>query len=192
MLVLVLGLIIFLGLHCVRIVADDWRTRQIARLGANRWKGIYSILSIIGLLLIIWGFGQARQHPVLVYLPPLWLRHLNALFMLVALIFFAAARVPRNHIKAKFGHPQVLAVKTWAFGHLLATGFLHDLVLFVPFLAWSVALFIASRRRDRREGTVYPAGTIKGDLIAVVIGVVVWALFAFWLHTLLIGVSPLI
>jgi uncharacterized membrane protein len=192
MLVLVLGLIIFLGLHSVRIVADDWRKQQIARIGANRWKGIYSILAIVGFVLIIWGFGLARQHPVLVYLPPLWLRHLNALFMLVALILFAAARVPRNHIKAKFGHPQVLAVKTWAFGHLLATGMLHDLVLFVPFLIWSVVLFIVSRRRDRRDGTVYPAGTLKGDVIAVVVGVVVWALFAFWLHTLLIGVSPLI
>jgi uncharacterized membrane protein len=192
MLVLVLGLIIFLGLHSIRIVADDWRKQQIARIGFNRWKGIYSIISIVGLVLIIWGFGLARHNPVLVYLPPLWLRHLNALFMLVALIFFAAARVPRNHIKAKFGHPQVLAVKTWSFGHLLATGMLHDLVLFVLFLIWAVALFIVSRRRDRREDTVYPAGTVKGDVIAVVIGVVVWALFAFWLHTLLIGVSPLI
>jgi uncharacterized membrane protein len=191
MFVLVLGLIIFLGLHSIRIVADDWRTRQVARLG-NGYKGIYSIVSIIGLLLIIWGFGLARQHPVVVYLPPLWLRHLNGLFMLVALIFFAAARVPRNHIKAKFGHPQTLAVKTWAFGHLLATGMLHDLVLFVPFLIWSVALYITSRRRDRRLGTTYPAGTLKGDVIAVVIGAVVWALFAFWLHSLLIGVSPMI
>jgi uncharacterized membrane protein len=191
MLVLVLGLIIFLGLHAIRIVADDWRSRQIARMGLKAWKGIYAILAIIGVLLIIWGFGLARQHPVLIYAPPLWLRHLNGLFMLVSLIFFAAARVPRNHIKAKFGHPQVLAVKTWSFGHLLATGMLHDLVLFVPFLIWSVALFIVSRRRDRLNGTVYPAGTVQGDVIAVVIGVVVWGLFAFWLHSLLIGVNPM-
>jgi uncharacterized membrane protein len=190
MLVLVLGLILFLGLHSIRIVANDWRTRQMEH-NSNRYKAIYSVLAIIGFVLIIWGFGLARQHPVVVYLPPLWLRHLNGLFMLVALILFAAARVPRNHIKAKFGHPQVLAVKTWSFGHLLATGMLHDLVLFVPFLVWSVVLFIASRRRDRQLGTVYPAGTIKGDVIAVVIGVVVWVLFAFWLHSLLFGVNPL-
>jgi uncharacterized membrane protein len=192
MLVLVLGLILFLGLHSIRIVADEWRSRQIARLGMGPWKGIYAILSLIGLLLIIWGFGMARQHPVLIYAPPLWLRHLNGLFMLVSLIFFAAARVPRNHLKANFGHPQVLAVKTWSFGHLLATGMLHDLVLFVPFLVWSVALFIVSRRRDRREGTLYPAGTTTGDVLAIVIGAAVWALFAFWLHTLLIGVNPMI
>jgi uncharacterized membrane protein len=189
MLVLVLGLILFLGLHSIRIVADDWRNRQMATMG-NRYKAIYSVLAIIGLVLIIWGFGLARQHPVVIYVPPLWLRHLNGLFMLIALILFAAARVPRNHIKARFGHPQVLAVKTWSFGHLLATGMLHDLVLFVPFLVWAVVLFIASRRRDRRLGTVYPAGTVKGDVIAVVIGVVVWVLFAFWLHSLLFGVNP--
>jgi uncharacterized membrane protein len=191
MLVLVLGLIIFLGLHSIRIVADDWRKQQIARIGLNRWKGIYSIVAIVGFVLIVWGFGLARQQPVVVYLPPLWLRHLNGLFMLVALILFAAARVPRNHIKAKLGHPQVLAVKTWSFGHLLATGMLHDLVLFLPFLVWAIVLFTVSRRRDRRDGTVYPAGTVKGDVIAVVAGVVVWALFAFWLHSLLFGVNPL-
>lgn len=191
MFVLVLGLIVFLGLHSIRIVADDWRNRQIARIGLNRWKGLYSLIAIIGFVLIVWGFGLARQHPVLLYVPPMWLRHLNSLFMLIALVLFAAARVPRNHIKAKLGHPQVLAVKTWSFGHLLATGMLHDVVLFGPFLAWAVVLYIVSRRRDRRNGTVYPAGTLKGDVIAMVVGVVVWALFAFWLHSLLIGVNPM-
>jgi uncharacterized membrane protein len=190
MFVLVLGLILFLGLHSIRIVASDWRNRQMAQMG-NRYKGIYSVVAIIGLVLIVWGFGLARQHPVLIYAPPLWLRHLNGLFMLIALILFAAARVPRNHIKAKLGHPQVLAVKTWSFGHLLATGMLHDLVLFVPFLVWSIVLFAVSRRRDRVEGTTYPAGTLKGDILAVLIGVVVWVLFAFWLHSLLFGVNPM-
>ncbi|QAU25494.1 NnrU family protein [Dyella sp. M7H15-1] len=191
MIMLVFGLIVFLGLHSLRIVADDWRKQQIARIGLHRWKGFCSIVALIGIGLIIWGFGLARQHPVLVYAPPLWLRHLNSLFMLVALIFLAAARVPRNHIKARLGHPQVLAVKTWSFGHLLATGMLHDLVLFAPFLVWSVVFFIVSRRRDRRDSTVYPAGTVKGDALAVVMGVAVWTLFAFWLHNLLFGVNPL-
>jgi uncharacterized membrane protein len=192
MLVLVLGLVLFLGIHSLRIFANDWRTHQIERLGLKRWKGIYSVLAIVGLLLIIWGFGLARHNPVVVYIPPMWLRHLNGLFMLVALVLFAAARVPNNHIKAKFGHPQVLAVKTWAFGHILATGMLHDLVLFVPFLVWAVLLYIVSRRSDRREGKTYPPGTLKGDILIVVIGAVVWSLFAFWLHTLLIGVNPMI
>lgn len=190
--VLILGLIVFLGLHSIRIVADDWRVRQIERIGLNRWKAFYSIVAIVGFVLICIGFGMARQHPVLLYVPPLWLRHLNSLFMLIALILFAAARVPNNHIKAKLGHPQVLAVKTWAFGHLLATGMLHDVVLFAPFLLWAIVLFQVSRKRDRRNGTAYPLGTVKGTALAFAAGIAIWALFAFWLHTLLIGVNPMI
>jgi uncharacterized membrane protein len=192
MLVLVLGLILFIGLHSIRIFADSWRTQQIEKMGLKRWKLIYSLLAIIGFVLICWGFGMARQHPVVLYVPPIWLTRLNALFMLIAFIFFAAARVPNNHIKAKFGHPQTLAVKIWSFGHLLAVGMLHDVVLFLSFLIWSIALYVVSRRRDRREGKVYPPGTLKGDLLIVVIGVVVWVLFAYWLHSLLIGVKPIV
>ena len=189
--VLVLGLLIFLGIHSLRIFANDWRDRQIARLGAKRWKGLFALVSIIGFVLICWGFGLARQHPVLLYVPPLALRHLNALFTLIAFVLFFAARVPRNHFKAKLHHPQVLAVKVWAFGHLLATGMLHDVLLFGAFLLWAIVLFAVSRRRDRVDGTTYPAGTLKGDVVTVLIGVVVWALFAFWLHLWLIGVNPM-
>lgn len=188
--VLILGLLIFLGVHSLRIFADGWRSRQIARLGEKPWKGLFALVSITGFVLICWGFGLARQHPVLLYVPPLPLRHLNGLFTLVAFVLFVAARVPHNRIKAKLHHPQLLAVKVWAFGHLLATGMLHDVVLFGAFLLWAVVLFAASRRRDRREGTVYPPGTAKNTAITVVIGVVVWAIFAFWLHALLIGVKP--
>lgn len=188
--VLILGLVLFLGAHSLRIFADDWRRRQIARLGEKKWKGLYSLVAVIGFVLICWGFGLARQHPVLLYTPLPWLVRLNALFTLVAFVLLAAARVPRNGIKARLHHPQVLAVKTWAFGHLLATGMLHDVVLFGAFLLWAVVLFAASRRRDRREGTVYPPGTFRGTAIAVAVGVVAWALFAFWLHALLIGVKP--
>jgi uncharacterized membrane protein len=189
--VLILGLLIFLGMHSLRIFANDWRDRQIARLGTKRWKGLYALVSIIGFVLICWGFGLARQHPVLLYVPPLALRHLNALFTLIAFILLAAAYIPRNHLKAKFGHPMLLGVKTWAFGHLLATGMLHDVVLFGAFLLWAVVVFIVSRRRDRMAGTVYPAGSTKGDVLAVVIGVVVWIVFAFRLHLWLIGVNPM-
>jgi len=191
MALLLLGLLIFLGMHSLRIFASDWRERQIARLGMTRWKLVFALLSIIGFVLICWGFGLARQHPVVLYVPPLVLRHLNSLFTLVAFVLFFAARVPRNHFKAKLGHPQVLAVKVWAFGHLLATGMLHDVVLFGAFLLWAVVLFIVSRRRDRIAGTAYPAATLKGDMLSVVIGLVVWFVFAAWLHLWLIGVNPL-
>lgn len=189
--VLILGLLVFLGVHSLRIFADGWRNRQIARLGGKRWKGLFALVSLIGFVLICWGFGLARQHPVLLYVPPLPLRHLNALFTLVAFVLFVAARVPRNRIKAKLHHPQLLAAKVWAFGHLLATGMLHDVVLFGAFLAWAIVLFAVSRRHDRMAGTVYPAGSIKGDALTVVIGVVAWLAFALWLHVWLIGVNPM-
>ena len=189
--VLILGLVLFLGMHSLRIFADGWRTRQVARLGLKRWKALYALVAIVGFVLICWGFGLARQHPVLLYVPPLWLRHLNAMFTLVAFVLFVAARVSRNVFKARLHHPQVLAVKVWAFGHLLATGMLHDVLLFGAFLLWAVVLFIASRRRDRAAGTVYPAGTLRGNVLTVAIGVAAWAAFALWLHLWLIGVDPM-
>jgi uncharacterized membrane protein len=191
MTILILGLLLFLGVHSLRIFGDGWRSRQFARLGEMRWKGFYSLASLIGFGLLCWGFGLARQQPVLLYAPPLALRHLNALFTLLAFVLVAAAYVPRNHLKAKFGHPMLLGVKTWAFGHLLATGMLRDVVLFGAFLLWAVVLFIVSRRRDRRTGTVYPAGTLAGDAVVVVVGVAAWIVFALWLHLWLIGVNPL-
>ena len=189
--VLILGLLIFLGMHSLRVFANDWRSRQIARLGEKRWKGLFALVSIIGFVLICWGFGLARQHPVLLYVPPLALRHLNALFTLIAFVLFFAARVPRNHLEAKLHHPQVLAVKVWAVGHLLATGMLHDVVLFGAFLLWAIVLFAVSRRRDRATGTVYPPGSVQGDVLTLVLGIVVWAVFALWLHLWLIGVNPM-
>jgi len=187
---LILGLVLFLGPHSLRILADDWRGRQVARLGEGPWKGIYSLVSIAGFVVLIWGFGLARQQPVLLYSPPLWLRHANALFTLAAFILVAAAYVPRNHLKAKLGHPMYAGIKVWALGHLLATGMLHDVVLFGALLAWAIAGFISGRRRDRRNGVVYPAGTVLGDVLAVAIGAAAWAAFAFWLHARWIGVAP--
>lgn len=190
MAMLILGLVLFLGVHSVRVFADGWRTRQIARLGEKGWKGLYSILSIAGFALLVWGFGLARQHPVLVWVPPMALRHLNALFTLVAFVLLAAAYVPGNAIKARLGHPMLAAVKLWAFGHLLAAGMLHDIVLFGAFLAWAVVDFMVSRRRDRAAGVRYPKGPASRTVLTVVVGVAAWAAFAFWLHRLIVGVSP--
>lgn len=191
MAVLILGLLMFLGVHSLRMLAPAWRDRQRARLGELRWKGLYALVSIVGFALLVWGFALARQHPLVLYVPPLWLRHLNGLFTLVAFVLLAAAYVPRNHLKARLGHPMVLGVTIWAFGHLLAAGMLHDVVLFGAFLLWAAALFIVSRRRDRGAGVAYPRGTLVGDVLAAGIGVVAWAAFAFALHRWLIGVDPM-
>ncbi|HXE77124.1 MAG TPA: NnrU family protein [Rhodanobacter sp.] len=188
---LILGLLIFLGVHSLRVFADEWRTRQIARFGEKPWKGLFTLASLLGFVLLCWGFGLARAQPVLLYTPPLALRHLNALFTLLAFVLLVAAYVPRNHLKVWFGHPMLLGVKVWAFGHLLATGMLRDVVLFGAFLLWAAVLFVVSRRRDRRTGTVYPGGTLGGDVATVIIGVVAWAIFMLWLHLWLIGVNPM-
>ena len=143
---LVLGLVLFLGAHSVRIFADNARTRAIARLGEMGWKGLYSVVSLIGFGLIIWGFAQARQQPVVLWSPPAMLKHLNSLFTLLAFVLLAAAYVPRNSIRARLHHPMILGVKLWAFGHLLATAKLADLVLFGAILLWAVLDFRAARR----------------------------------------------
>jgi uncharacterized membrane protein len=187
---LVLGLVAFLGVHSLRIFADGWRTQQVARLGAGTWKIAYSLVSIATFVLLVWGFGQARQAPVVLYVPPVALRHVAALLILVAFVLFAAAEVPGTRIKAAVGHPMVLGVKTWAFAHLLTNGRLADVVLFGAFLVWAVADYASCRRRDRIAGTTYTAGPLTRDVIAVVGGVVAWAVFAFWLHGALIGVRP--
>ena len=188
--ILILGLLIFLGTHSLRMLVPAWRERTIARIGALPWKGLQALTSIVGLALIVIGFGLARAQPQLLYTPPDWLRHLNALFTLVAFVLIAAAYVPRNHLKAKLGHPMLAGVKLWALGHLLAIGYLHDVVLFGAFLTWAVADFAVSRRRDRKAGMVYPVGSAGGDVLAIVIGVAAWAIFAFLLHQRLIGVNP--
>lgn len=189
---LILGLILFLGTHSLHMLAPGLRERTVARIGLLPWKGMYSLASIVGLVLVVVGFGMARAQPQLLYTPPLVLRELNALFTLAAFVLVLAAYVPRNHLKQKLGHPMLLGVKLWAFGHLLATGYQHDVVLFGAFLAWAIADFAVSRRRDRKAGVRYPAGSLFGDALAATAGIAAWAIFAFVLHQRWIGVNPLI
>lgn len=188
---LVLGLVIFLGVHSTRIFADGWRTATIARIGERPWKGVYALLSIVGFVLLVWGYGQARQLPGLWWQAPRGLRDVTALLMLVSFVLLVAAYVPRNAIRARLHHPMVLAVKVWAFAHLLSNGTPADVLLFGAFLVWAILSFRAARRRDRVAQTVYAAGTTAGTVTTVVVGIVAWAVFAFWAHGLLIGVRPI-
>ena len=188
---LILGLVIFLGVHSTRIVADGWRTATIARIGEKPWKGVYALLSIVGFVLIVWGFNQARQLPGLWWSAPTGMRHVTSLLMLVSFVLLVAAYVPRNGIKARLHHPMVLAVKVWAFAHLLSNGSPADVLLFGAFLVWAILSFRAARQRDRVAQTVYAAGTTAGTVTTLVAGIVAWAVFAFWAHGLLIGVRPI-
>ena len=190
MTLLVLGLAVFLGVHSVRIVADDWRSARIAAMGEARWKLAYSVIALVGLVLIVYGYGQARQATVLLYAPPIWMRHVAALLSLPAFMLIAAAYVNGTRIKARVGHPMILGVKLWAVAHLLANGTAADVVLFGAFLVWAVLDYVAARRRDRVAGTVYAIGPVSRDLIAIGAGGLAWALFGFVLHAPLIGVRP--
>ena len=189
---LVLGLLLFLGIHSVRIVADGWRAGVIAGRGLMTWKAIYAAIAVAGFVLICVGFGQARQQPVVLWSPPRWTHDLAALLTLVAFVLIAAAYVPANGIKARVKDPMILGVKCWAAGHLLANGTLADAVLFGGFLVWAVLDFRAVRQRRRagKEPAIAPAKRGR-SAIAVVVGVLAWMLFAFHLHQPLIGVMPI-
>lgn len=191
MALLIAGLILFLGAHSTRILADDRRAQTIARIGEKRWKGLISIVSLVGFVLIVVGYGQARLNPLVLWVPPYWTRHIAILLNLVAFISITAAYVPRNSIKSKYGHPMVAGVKAWSTAHLIANGNLADVFLFGGFLIWSIVDYRNSRRRDRANGTTYPAGTPGRNVMTIVIGTVAWAVFMLYLHVRLIGVAPL-
>lgn len=191
MTLLVLGLVVFLGVHSMRVFAEGTRTALVQRLGANGYKGLYSLLSLAGFVMIVVGYGAARQDPVALWAPMLWARHLASLLVLISLILLVASYVPRNGIKARLHHPMVLGVKTWAFAHLLANHLLSDLLLFGGFLVWAALSYRAARARDRAAGTVYPPGTLAGTVVAVVLGAAAWAFFAFYAHLAWFGVAPI-
>ena len=190
MTLLILGLVLFLGLHSVRIFAEGWRGAMVARLGPNGWKGAYSLVSIVGLVLIVVGFGIARAQPVLLWVPPVWTRHVAALLNLVALVMIVAVYVPGNQIKARLAHPMMLGTKVWAFAHLISNQMLAEVVLFGAFFVWAVLGFLAARGRDRASGAVQAAGRLGPTLVTVAVGVAAWALVALWAHRALIGVAP--
>lgn len=185
---LVIGLVIFLGIHSVSIVAPGWRDAQQVRLGEGPWKGLYALVAIAGFVLIVVGYGAARQSPVVLYSPPLFLRHLALLLLLPVFPLLLAAYLPGRLSRAA-RHPMLLATKLWATAHLLANGTLADVLLFGGFLAWAVADRISFKRRTPRPVPGAPPRAAN-DVIAVVGGLALFAAFYLWLHQWLIGVSP--
>ena len=190
MLLLILGLVLFLGAHSARIFADGWRSATIARIGPMPWKGIYSVVSIVGFIVLIWGFRAARADTLVLWTPPVWTRHVAALLMMVSFVLLAAAYVPHNSLKARLHHPMVLGVKVWALAHLLSNGVAASVILFGAFLVWAALSYRAARQRDRAAHTVYPPGNAAWTAITVAVGLVAWSVFALLLHGPLIGVRP--
>jgi uncharacterized membrane protein len=150
MALLILGLVLFLGAHSTRIFAENWRQATLERLGEKAYKGAYTLVSLGGFGLMMFGFDQVRWDSPVLWSPPVWAKHGAAVLMLVSLVLLACAHAPRNAVKAKLHHPMVLSVKVWALAHLLANPRAADLVLFGAFLLWSVLNFRAARQRDRR------------------------------------------
>lgn len=185
---LVLGLLLFLGVHSISIVAPGWRDRAAARVGPGVWRAVYSVLAIVGFVLLIWGYGQARREAVPLYVPPLWTHHVTALLMLPVFPFFFASHLP-GRIKSALRHPMLVAVMLWAVAHLISNGTSSDVVLFGAFLIWAVVDRISYAWRTVRPIRMAPPSRMN-DLIAVVAGLVVYVLFAFWLHLEWIGVAP--
>ena len=188
---LIIGLVLFLGAHSIRMVADAWRTQAIASWGEKPFKGVYTLIALVGFYAMVTGYAEARLQTVALWTPPIATRHISVLLMLLASVLMAAAYVPRNHLKLRMGHPMVLSVKVWALAHLLANGNLADVVLFGSFLLWSVFNFKAARARDRAAAPVQTNAKTSATLLTLLIGVAMWALFAFYLHAQLVGVSPL-
>ncbi|MEO7057951.1 MAG: NnrU family protein [Caldimonas sp.] len=190
--IFLLGLALFLGIHAVTIVAPGWRAEQVARRGIGAWKALYSIVAAIGLALLVIGFGMARHDPVVLYSPPAALRHLALLLMVPVFPLLFAAYLP-GRLQRAAKHPMLLAVKFWATAHLLANGSAVDVVLFGAFLAWAVADRISIKRRPATAAHGAPAAPARpyNDAVAVIGGLVVYAVFILWAHRWLIGVSPL-
>jgi uncharacterized membrane protein len=188
---LLLGLLLFLAIHSVRIVAPEWRRAQIASVGEGKWKGLYSVISLIGLVLIVWGYSISRPEAAFLYEPPVWMKHVTLTLMLFSFVFLGVSQVPAGRIKAAVRHPMLLAVKIWAFAHLLANGDAASLLLFVALLAWAVIDRISVKRREASGeiSAVIPAGPVRNDIIGVGLGVVLYVLFVWKLHEWLFGVS---
>lgn len=191
MLWLLIGLIVFIGIHSISIFKPSWRTQMIESKGEGTYLMLYTLISIIGLALIIWGYGQTRVDAHFVWNPPRGLFSVTIILSLIAFVFLAAVNVPNNHFKKAVGHPMIIGVKLWAFGHLLANGRLGDILLFGTFLIWAIAYYAVNRRRDRQNDVVHVSVASAGaTAVTVLVGTLVWGIFAFLLHEYLIGVKP--
>ncbi|MDH3712934.1 MAG: NnrU family protein [Gammaproteobacteria bacterium] len=187
--VLILGLAIFFGVHSLSIVNRDFRDRMLAKFGEMPWKGGYAVVSLIGFAFIVWGYGLARAEPVLLYLPPLWLRYVAIVLLIPVFPLLIAAYLP-SRIGIAARHPMLLATKIWALAHLLANGMLADVLLFGAFLAWAVADRISVKRRGPPAQATAPASNAN-DMFVVIAGVAIYFAFILWLHAWIFGVAPI-
>lgn len=186
---MILGIVLFIGIHSISIVTPGLRARAVASMGPDRWRGVYSLISAAGFVLILYGYHVARQAPMVLYTAPAWMRPVTFLLMLPVFPLLFAASLP-GRIKTAMKHPMLAAVKFWALAHLLSTGLLADVLLFGAFLVWAIFDRISLERRPPQVIRTAPPGRFN-DLIAVLAGLVLYAIFILWAHRWLFGISPL-
>jgi uncharacterized membrane protein len=188
---LIAGLLLFFGMHSFGIVAPAARERAVTRLGDAPWKALFTLVSVIGFVLLVHGYGIARTTSPILYVPPPGLRHLAALLMLPVFPLLLAAYLP-GRIKTAVKHPMLTATKAWALAHLLVNGALVDVLLFGSFLAWAVADRIAAGKRPVPRRTPAAPASPLNDIVAVVGGLLLYAIFIGWAHQRLIGVAAIL
>lgn len=189
---LLAGLLLFFGVHSIAIVAPAWRDGMAAKLGDAPWKAIYTLLSVIGFVMFVHGYGLERAEPMVLYTPPVWMRHLAVLLMLPVFPLLLSAYLP-GRIKAAVKHPMLTAIKAWALAHLLVNGNLADVLLFGSFLAWAVLDRISiGKRAAQRKPVTAGAPSRTNDVLAIVGGLVLYVVFIGWAHQRLFGVAPLL
>jgi uncharacterized membrane protein len=187
MIILLLGLALFLGMHGFTMLRGP-RAALISRFGEGGYKGLYTLVSLAGFGLIVWGYGSYRASGYIpVWNPPVWTRHLAALLLLPALPLLFSAYA-KGFVKARLKHPMILAVKVWALAHLLANGDLGSILLFGGFLAWAVLAFMSMRRRPVDPATAFVPNPGQ-DAVAILGGLIAYLALIFGLHRWLIGVG---
>ncbi|MEO0605086.1 MAG: NnrU family protein [Myxococcota bacterium] len=187
MTLLIIGLVLFLGIHSSAIVG--LRDRIVAAIGEGPWKGLYALISLIGFGAIVYGFGPARAASEILWVPPVWTRHLALTLMLPVFTLVAAAYFP-GRISRSVGHPMLVGTTIWALAHLLANGGSHDMLLFGAFFVWAVLDLASFGWRERRAIPGAPPGPFN-DGIVVVVGLGLYAFFLLFGHAWLFGVAPL-
>jgi uncharacterized membrane protein len=183
---LIIGLTLFIGAHTISIVNVAWRDGVVGRIGKGPWQGLYSLVALAGFVLIIYGYGLARQDPVFLYVPPMWLRTIALVLMIPVFVLFLAPYFP-GRIKTTVRHPMLVATKIWALSHLFANGTLADVVLFGSFIAWAGMDRMSMKRREPRAVPGAPSSKWN-DLIALILGLAIYAVFIGGAHLWLIGV----
>jgi uncharacterized membrane protein len=187
LLVMMLGLVLFLGVHTLT-TQRELRARLVASAGQSGYKIGYALASTVGLVLIVWGFAQYRATGWIdIWYPPKALKHVAVALMLPAVILVVASYI-RGRIYTALKHPMLSGVKLWAMAHLLANGDLGSIVLFGSFLAWAVFDRISLKHRADTGAPPIPVGGTGNDLIAVAVGLVAYLALAFAFHPVVIGV----